>query len=897
MSFANKNKNTEFAKKSSRRRAKYVTGEEQRKEKKLKKIFSALLAGAIVLMSMPIAWAADDLSGHWAEDYISYMSDLDIMRPSSDGSYKPDQVVTRAEFMRYMNRAFHFTEKADIDFDDVEQYDANGAQTWYYEPIQIAVKYGYINGVGNNKMNPLGNVTREQAATILGRLHKYAPTADTGALTFSDKSSIGDWSIDYIADAVEKGYLSGYPDGSFLPSGNITRAELAKMLYQFMGTSLDTSGSSYTGSALRSDADNVTICEPCELSDVTIAGDLYITEGVLTGTVNLNNVTVDGDIVVAGGDVVMDGTNAEQLVISSPVNRLLQVTAAGNTNIGETEIQSSATLRESNLSLGAGGFSDLTITGEETPAVTVEGDVWDVTAEGAATITTTSATTIDHLTANGAVAVSGYGTVRTATVNADGCNFSMEPENLELAGGVSAVVAGEKTASENEVVILPTTITYDVGVSNGLYTDFTCANIAMFSKLLWDGTALEAGTDYRVTDDGIRLYSTWLSELSVGAYTLTAEFSDDTTGSIAINVVDSAQSSLEISEVSFDRYSQADNYGNVSVGVNLATGAVLNSVKLAGVTLTRGDDYTYNTTTAVVTLQKETLADHSAGTYTVTFVLSKGDDLKLTLNIEDSSPKNELSATEVDFDNNTSSGGYVDIVVKLNTQEDATLKSITGGGKTLELDWQYTYSGGQVTLSKSAISSLASATTRDYVDLTFNMSTGLNPVLRVNFVTTYAVVVNVQDDLEEGLEGVSVTVAPTSTDSGYTASQTLTTGSSGVATVYVKKGAYLVTASGGELSGALTRSITVSGKQTVTLTATIEESVNVYVVNSSGAAISGAAVTMGGQTATTSSSGVATFSVARGSYTVRVICSGYTSTTQSVTVTDNATVRVKMALS
>ncbi len=863
----------------------------------MKKIFSALLASAIVLMSMPVAWAADDLSGHWAKDYITYMNDLDIMRPSSDGSYKPDQVVTRAEFMRYMNRAFHFTETADISFSDVEQYDADGAQTWYYEPIQIAVKYGYINGVGNNKMDPLGNVTREQAATILGRLHKYTPTADTRALTFSDKSSIGSWSIAYIADAVKKGYLSGYPDGTFLPSGNITRAELAKMLYQFMGTSLNVSGSSYTTSVLRSDTDNVTICEPCELSDVTIDGDLYITEGVLAGTVNLNNVTVGGTIIVAGGDVVMDGTNAEQFVISSPVNRLLQVTATGDTNIGATEMQSSATLRESNLSLGAGGFSDLTITGDETPAVTVEGDVWDVTVEAAATITTTSATTIDHLTANDAVAVSGYGTIRTATVNANGCDFSMEPEEVELGGGISAVIAGEETASENEVAILPTTVTYDIGAENGLYLDFACENIEVFSKLLYDEKALVAGTDYRVTDEGIRLYDTWLSELSVGTHLLTAEFSDETTGTITIKAVDSSQSTLEVTEVSFDRYSEADNYGNISVGVNVATGAVLNSVKLAGVTLTRGDDYTYNSTTSVVVLQKETLAEHGAGTYAVIFVLSKGDDLKLTLNIEDSSPKNELSATEVDFDNNTSSGGYADIIVKLNTQEDATLKSITGGGKTLELDWQYTYSAGQVTLSKSAISSLASATTRDYVDLTFNMSTGLNPVLRVNFVATYAVVVNVQDDLKAGLEGVSVTVAPTSTDSGYTASQTFTTGTSGVVTAYVKKGTYLVTASGGELTEALTRSITVSGKQTVTLTATIEETVNVYVVNSNGAAISGATVTMGGETATTSSNGVATFGVARGSYTVRVTCSGYTSTTQSVTVTDNATVRIKMAAS
>ena len=85
--------------------------------------------------------------------------------------------------MRYINRAFGFTEKADISFSDVNSSDV------FYETVQIAVKQGYINGVGNNRMAPEGTLTREQAATILGRLHKYTPTADLSALDmFSDRA-------------------------------------------------------------------------------------------------------------------------------------------------------------------------------------------------------------------------------------------------------------------------------------------------------------------------------------------------------------------------------------------------------------------------------------------------------------------------------------------------------------------------------------------------------------------------------------------------------------------------------------------------------------------------------------------------------------------------------------
>ena len=52
--------------------------------------------------------------------------------------------------MRYVNRAFHFTEKASISYSDVQ------SNSWYYDTVRIAEKYGYINGTGNGRMNPEG---------------------------------------------------------------------------------------------------------------------------------------------------------------------------------------------------------------------------------------------------------------------------------------------------------------------------------------------------------------------------------------------------------------------------------------------------------------------------------------------------------------------------------------------------------------------------------------------------------------------------------------------------------------------------------------------------------------------------------------------------------------------
>ena len=318
-----------------------------------KRLLAALLSAVLLLTLVPTAFAASDLDGHWAKKYIDYLADEDIINPSATtGKYQPDAKVTRAEFMRYINRAFHFTETASISYTDVPK------NAWYYETVCIAQKYGYINGVGNNKMDPEGTLTREQAATILGRLHKYAPTASASKLdVFTDKSKISSYATSYVAEAVSQGYINGYTDGTFKPQGNLKRGEIAKILYFYLGSSLSESGRQYTAAAFHGDTKNVTISAACTLSDATIEGNLYITEGVLSGNVNLNNVTVKGDIIVGGGNVTLDGVTAMNLIVSNPMGIKPTVIATGSTNIGTAEVQSSASLSESGLSANASPIS------------------------------------------------------------------------------------------------------------------------------------------------------------------------------------------------------------------------------------------------------------------------------------------------------------------------------------------------------------------------------------------------------------------------------------------------------------------------------------------------------------------------------------------------------------
>ena len=192
-----------------------------------KRLLAALLSAVLLLTLVPAAFAASDLDGHWAKKYIDYLADEDIINPSATtGKYQPDTKVTRAEFMRYINRAFHFTETASISYTDVPK------SAWYYETVCIAQKYGYINGVGGGRMDPTGTVTREQAATIIGRLYKADPgNVSPSSLDFKDKAKISSWSAGYIRAAVDKGFLAGYSDGTFRPTREVTRGEVAKIIY------------------------------------------------------------------------------------------------------------------------------------------------------------------------------------------------------------------------------------------------------------------------------------------------------------------------------------------------------------------------------------------------------------------------------------------------------------------------------------------------------------------------------------------------------------------------------------------------------------------------------------------------------------------------------------------
>ena len=175
-----------------------------------------------------------DIQDYWGATYVDFLYNADITPGYSDGTFRPNQNISRAQFAVMLYRYLKLDESkyasVNLPFADL------GSIPAYAIP---AVKALYTEGVitGSEKngrlyFNPDSALTRAQAAAMIGRTQaKGYALAD---LTFSDSAGIPAYAAYYIRAMVGQGVISGYSDGTFKPHSNITRGQMAKILYNLM---------------------------------------------------------------------------------------------------------------------------------------------------------------------------------------------------------------------------------------------------------------------------------------------------------------------------------------------------------------------------------------------------------------------------------------------------------------------------------------------------------------------------------------------------------------------------------------------------------------------------------------------------------------------------------------
>lgn len=265
-----------------------------------------MLAGAVAPVSA--ATTLTDVNGHWAQSQIDALVGQGVVSGYPDGTFKPDNTITRAEFISMVNRTFAFKDTTAISFTDVKPGD------WYAPAIAVAKNAGYISGYTDGSMKPTNLITRQEVAVIMAKVLKLDTSNAEAVSTFKDAASIPVWSRNAIAAMVKAGYLSGYPDGTFKALDATTRAMAAVILSKVSGPVtppvtppvqqkvFDKAGTYGPATGTNTIAGDVTIsADGVILQNTSINGNLLITEAVGAGTVTLKNLTVTGTTTIKGG--------------------------------------------------------------------------------------------------------------------------------------------------------------------------------------------------------------------------------------------------------------------------------------------------------------------------------------------------------------------------------------------------------------------------------------------------------------------------------------------------------------------------------------------------------------------------------------------------------------------
>ena len=176
------------------------------------------------------------LYGHWVSNVVDTENHFAYVIGYPDGTVLPEKNITREEVAMIFYRLLRDDVRASLrtdknDFTDVAD------NRWSNVAISTMANGGFIVGYTDGTFGPERNITRAEFATMATR---FASLMDDSGASFSDIE--GHWSKYYVLKAATAGWISGYPEGTFLPEKNITRAEAFTIINRVLARSVNKEG-------------------------------------------------------------------------------------------------------------------------------------------------------------------------------------------------------------------------------------------------------------------------------------------------------------------------------------------------------------------------------------------------------------------------------------------------------------------------------------------------------------------------------------------------------------------------------------------------------------------------------------------------------------------------------
>ncbi|MDR1158289.1 MAG: S-layer homology domain-containing protein [Oscillospiraceae bacterium] len=174
----------------------------------------------------------DVTESDWFYDDVYYMWENDLMNGTSDTLFSPGRTLTRGMVVTVLYRmeSEPGTDGLDMPFPDV----AEGI--WYTDAVKWAADKKIVLGYSDGTFGPDDDITREQMAAILYRYQAFteeAPPDTAEEIAFADAGDVSDYAKEPVKALVMQGIINGKPNNRFDPKGNATRAEFAAMLHRY----------------------------------------------------------------------------------------------------------------------------------------------------------------------------------------------------------------------------------------------------------------------------------------------------------------------------------------------------------------------------------------------------------------------------------------------------------------------------------------------------------------------------------------------------------------------------------------------------------------------------------------------------------------------------------------
>jgi S-layer homology domain len=200
--------------------------------------FTAGAAAPLVMQAPAQAQTAsfsDVSSGDWANGFIQALASKGVLSGFPDGSFRPNEPVTRAQYAAMIRQAFRRSPtRPAVSFTDVSQ------SYWAIAAIQEAYTTGFMSGYPEGNFLPDANISRAEVLVSLANGLGYSPnsSANSTLQVYTDANAIQDWARPSIAAATEKQIVVDYPNVQSLnPNRQATRAEVAAFIYQALVSS------------------------------------------------------------------------------------------------------------------------------------------------------------------------------------------------------------------------------------------------------------------------------------------------------------------------------------------------------------------------------------------------------------------------------------------------------------------------------------------------------------------------------------------------------------------------------------------------------------------------------------------------------------------------------------